>query len=180
MANSFRDDLVTMIPHLRAFARSLAGSPDLADDLVQETVMRALRAQDQYQPNTNLKAWLFTILRNQYVTTMRRARFATSCLDDCPEAIVSVAASQHETLFMQDVQQALMRLTVEHREVLMLIGAAGISYEEAAQICGCPIGTVKSRLSRARRELMALLGDTPPVEAPAAVAKPAATGALAA
>src|SRR3546814_19808789 len=87
MATSVRDDLVTMIPHLRAFARSLTGSVDLADDLVQETVMRALRAQNQYQPQTNLKAWLFTILRNQHIKTLRRARFSTSSLADRPELV---------------------------------------------------------------------------------------------
>src|SRR3546814_3093825 len=119
-----------MIPHLRAFARSLTGSVDLADDLVQETVMRALRAQNQYQPQTNLKAWLFTILRNQHITTMRRARFSTSSLDDCPELVVSIPASQYQKLHMRDVQAALLRLTAEHREVLMLIGAAGIRSEE--------------------------------------------------
>ncbi|HET8729449.1 MAG TPA: sigma-70 family RNA polymerase sigma factor [Alphaproteobacteria bacterium] len=165
MATSFRDDLVTMIPHLRAFARSLTGSADQADDLVQETIMRALRAQDQYQPQTNLKAWLFTILRNQHITTMRRARFNTSSLDDCSEMVVSIPPSQYDKMQMRDVQAALMRLTAEHREVVMLIGAAGVSYEEAAQICGCPIGTVKSRLSRARRELMEMLDEPTPVRA---------------
>src|SRR3546814_19155666 len=119
-----------MIPHLRAFARSLTGSVDLADDLVQETVMRALRAQNQYQPQTNLKAWLFTILRNQHITTMRRARFSTSSLDDCPELVVSIPASQYQKLHMRDVQAALMRLPAEHRGVRMLIGAAGLRTEE--------------------------------------------------
>lgn len=177
MATSFRDDLVTMLPHLRAFARSLTGSADQADDLVQETVMRALRAQDQYQPQTNLKAWLFTILRNQHITTMRRARFNTSSLDDCAEIVVSIPASQHEALHVKDVQAALMRLTPEHREVVMLIGAAGISYEEASVICGCPVGTIKSRLSRARRELAAMLGDSAPATVPRPGPRPDALAA---
>src|SRR3546814_2330091 len=101
-----------MIPHLRAFARSLTGSVDLADDLVQETVMRALRAQNQYQPQTNLKAWLFTILRNQHITTMRRARFSTSSLDDCPELVVSIPASQYQRSEEHTSElQSLMRIS---------------------------------------------------------------------
>lgn len=161
MATKFQDDLVAMIPHLRAFARSLTGSADTADDLVQDTIARALRAQHQYKPDTNLKAWLFTILRNQHISTMRRARISSTCIDDCPESLMSVPASQSSHMQLQDVQRAMMKLTLEHREALLLIGAAGVSYEEAAAICGCPVGTVKSRLSRARRELLELLSDTP-------------------
>jgi RNA polymerase sigma-70 factor (ECF subfamily) len=134
----FRDALVGHLPHLRAVARALTGHRDRADDLVNDTVLKALAAEAQFQPGTNLKAWLMTILRNHYINGLRRNRIEVETIGDIPEG-------------------ALPLMSTEHREILVLVSAAGLSYEEAAEVCGCAVGTIKSRLNRARGELKRVL-----------------------
>ncbi len=157
MSNSFRDDLIALIPHLRAFARSLAGSREAADDLAQETLAKALAAAQQFQAGTNLKAWLFTILRNQFYNDFRRRRLETEPFDEAEVEQVSTPATQEIQIEMDDFKRAFAELTAEQREALTLVGASGFSYEEAAEIAGCAVGTIKSRVSRGRLELTRLI-----------------------
>lgn len=153
----FHAELTKAIPHLRAFARSLSGDADRADDLVQDAILRALRAESQFTPGTNFRAWIFTILRNQYVNQLRRRKFVAEPKDGVDLDLLWVPPSQDAKLEFQDFRRALMMLTPDQREILLMVGASGFSYEEAAEICNCAVGTVKSRLSRARRELSRLL-----------------------
>lgn len=157
MAQSFNDELIGTISHLRSFARSLTGDADVADDLVQDAMTRALAAQHQFTPGTNFKAWIFTILRNLHVNNLRRRKFRAEPLDAVSPEMWSVLPRQDAQLEMDDFRRALARLSPEQREVLILVGASGFSYEDAAQICECAVGTVKSRLSRARRDLFKIL-----------------------
>jgi RNA polymerase sigma-70 factor (ECF subfamily) len=147
MAPSFNNELIGTIPHLRAFARSLTGDSDTADDLVQDAIVRALAARQQYTPGTNFKAWIFTILR----------KFRAEPIDEISPEVWSVLPRQDAKLEIDDFQRALAKLSPEQREVLILVGASGFSYEDAAEICECAVGTIKSRLSRARRDLFKLL-----------------------
>lgn len=157
-APEFQAALVDVLPHLRAFARSLTRRREQADDLVNDAVVRALSAAGQFQPGTNFKAWMFTILRNLYYNEGRKNR-ATVSLDEAEALMPSVAPSQQSTLEFCDFRRAFWQLGDDHREVLILVGASGLSYEEAAEVCGCAIGTIKSRVSRARAELLHLLSD---------------------
>lgn len=159
---AFRSGLLELIPHLRAFARGLCGRPDLADDLVQDTVMRAWAARDRYEPGTNMKAWTFTILRNHFLNEIRRSSRMTEMPEgeDRPELVA--AASQEDAVHVTDLQAALDRLPEDRREALLLVGAGGFSYEEAALVCGVPAGTIKSRVARGRAQLATMLGDEPP------------------
>ena len=152
----FQAALIDVLPHLRAFARSLTRRREQADDLVNDAVVRALSAAAQFQPGTNFKAWMFTILRNLYYNEGRKNR-ATVSLDEAEALMPSVAPVQQATLEFCDFRRAFWQLGDDHREVLILVGASGLSYEEAAEVCGCAIGTIKSRVSRARAELMHLL-----------------------
>jgi len=166
-ADSFRDDLVAQIPGLRAFAVSLSGSQTLADDLVQETLLRAWSNSDKFRAGTNMRAWLFTILRNSFYSQYRkRAREVQDPQGLLAESI-AVAGDQESHLDLVDFRKALARLPAQQREVLTMIGAAGLSYEEAADICGVAAGTIKSRLSRARSRLLELLS---PDDSSAAIA----------
>jgi RNA polymerase sigma-70 factor (ECF subfamily) len=149
--------LLKAIPRLRAFAISLTGSVDHADDLVQEAILRGLSNLDSFAPGTSLQAWLFTILRNQFYTSLRRSRREIEDPDEVMAGMLSTPPEQHGRLDLDDLRTALAKLSVEQREVLLLIGAEGMSYEEAAQICGIKIGTVKSRVNRARARLAELL-----------------------
>lgn len=145
------------IPALRRFARALVGHPERADDLVQDTLERALTRLDSYTPGTNMRAWLFTILRNAHINELRRAR-TTTAPDETLEALSPPApAGQDHGLAMRDLQRALAQLTPEMREVLLLIGLEGLSYEEAADVLGAKVGTVKSRLCRGREALRRLM-----------------------
>lgn len=153
----FRDQLLATLPHLRAFARGLCGRPDFADDLVQEAVIKAWAARDRFTLGTNMRAWTFAILRNHYLSELRRSRHQADYDPDFAERVLTVGADQEATLHLQDMEAALQRLSAERREALLLIGAGGFTYEEAAQICDCAIGTVKSRVARARAELARLL-----------------------
>lgn len=148
-----RDDLVAQIGSLRAFAVSLCGDRERADDLVQETLFKAWNHFDSFQEGTNLKAWLFTILRNTYFSERRRKKREVEDVDGSYAARLSSIPEQHGHMDMRDFQEALSDLPDDQREALVLVGAAGFSYEEAAEISGCAVGTIKSRVNRARRRL---------------------------
>ena len=152
-----RDSLLQSIPSMRAFAVSLTGNLDQADDLVQEAIVRGLTYIQQFQPGTNIEAWLFTILRNQFHTMYRKRRREVEDPDGAIAARLSVLPEQDGYLAVQDLRAALSHLAVEQREALLLVAAQGFSYEEAADICGTRIGTIKSRVHRARAELADLL-----------------------
>jgi RNA polymerase sigma-70 factor (ECF subfamily) len=149
--------MLKAIPHLRAFAISLAADVDRADDLVQEALVRALANIQQFTPGTNMQAWLFTILRNQFRSSYRRRKREVEDPDDVMAGLLSTPPGQHGHLELEDLWMALAKLPLEQREVLLLIGAEGLSYEEAAQICGTKVGTIKSRTNRARARLADLL-----------------------
>jgi RNA polymerase sigma-70 factor (ECF subfamily) len=156
-STEFSSEIVSFIPHMRAFARMITQSHDKAADLVQDTIVRALKAEHQYTPGTNLKAWLFTILRNLHVNNLRRNKIRFDSIEDGALEYFSVAASQESHLELQELKRCMAKLSREHREILILVGASGFSYEEAAEICGCAVGTIKSRLSRGRQELYNLM-----------------------
>ena len=154
---SLRDDILATLPRLRAFAISLSGKVDRADDLVQETLLRALTNINSFEPGTNLQAWLFTILRNQFRTEYRKRRREVEDVDGRFAENLTTAPGQQSHLEFQEFRQALTQLPADQREALILVGASGFSYEEAAQICGCAIGTIKSRVNRARARLAEIL-----------------------
>ena len=155
--STFRNDLLGAIPSLRAFAMSLAQNADKADDLVQETLVKAWDKQASFQPGTNLKAWVFTILRNEFYSQMRKRGREVQDSDGAITARVAVHPGQHGAVDLNDFRAALETLPEDQREAIILIGASGFSYEEAAAICGCAVGTIKSRVNRARTKLSALL-----------------------
>lgn len=158
----FKADLLDLIPFLRAFARSLCGNQETADDLAQETLVKAWQARNMFAPGTNLKAWLFTILRNQFYSDRRRAWRQAPWDQDAAERIPGSSAEQSWAAELSDTARALSQLSDEQREALILVGAGGFSYEDAAAICHCAVGTVKSRVARARKSLLSLLeGDEP-------------------
>ena len=154
---SARQEMLDAIPHLRAFAISLTANITYADDLVQTALMRGLEYLDKYQPGTNMQAWLFTILRNQFYTEIRRRRREVPDPEGVMAGNLAVLPEQGARLDLNDMQAALARLSVEQREALLLVGAEGVSYEAAARICGTTLGTIKSRVNRARSRLVALL-----------------------
>ena len=156
---AFKRELTEVVPHLRAFARGLCGRPDMADDLVQETLLKAWAAQDRFEPGTSMRAWTFVILRNAYLTDMRRNRFRGEYDENVAERLLTQPAGQEEPIHLSDMHRALLTLPPERREALLLVGAGGFSYEEAAAICGCAVGTIKSRVGRARAALTAMLED---------------------
>src|ERR1041385_782095 len=153
----FKADLLELIPFLRAFARSLCGNQETADDLAQETLVKAWQARDMFAPGTNLKAWLFTIWRNQFYSDRRRAWRQAPWDLEAAERIPGSAGEQSWAAELSDTARALSCLSAEQREALILVGAGGFSYEDAANICDCAVGTVKSRVARARKSLMAIL-----------------------
>jgi len=154
---SWRDEVVGLIPALRAFAWSLSHNGSDADDLVQDTLIKAWTNREKFEPGTNLRAWLFTILRNTYYTQVLRRR--REVRDETGEyaGTLRTAPTQEWSVAMHALQVALRQLPDEHREALILVGAAGLSYEEAAEICGCALGTIKSRVNRARARLLKLM-----------------------
>jgi RNA polymerase sigma-70 factor (ECF subfamily) len=154
----FRADLLSVTPRLRAFARSLVGDHDRADDLVQDTILRALQKQDGFEPGTKLQAWLFTILRNLFYSDYRRRKREVEDVDDLYAAKLSTLPEQPGCAEFEALRSALARLSDEQREAVLLVGAQGYSYEQAAEICGAPLGTIKSRVNRARKRLAELLG----------------------
>ena len=159
----FKQQLALVIPHLRAFGRSLSGNRDVADDLVQETLMKAWAARQRFQAGTNMRAWTFIILRNLYLSQMRRARFKGEWDDLVADRVLAAPASQDRHVELGDMQRALLQLPQPQREALILVGAGGFAYEEAAEICGCAVGTIKSRVARGRVALEQLMtNDTLP------------------
>jgi RNA polymerase sigma factor (sigma-70 family) len=161
--DEFKAELAKVIPHLRAFGRSLSGNRDLADDLVQETLLKAWAARKRFQAGTNMRAWTFIILRNLFLSQMRRARFKGEWDDLTASKILAAPASQDRHVDLGDLQRALLHLPQPQREALILVGAGGFAYEEAAEICGCAVGTIKSRVARGRVALEQLMsgGDLP-------------------
>jgi RNA polymerase sigma-70 factor (ECF subfamily) len=154
---TFHRDLLQSLPNLRAFAYSLVGRHDKADDLVQDTIMKAWAKQDSFEPGTNIKAWLITILRNEFYSQMRKRGREVQDVDDMLTKKMSIHPPQHGHLELEDLRRALGALPEDQREAIILVGASGFSYEEAASICNCAVGTVKSRVSRARSRLQEML-----------------------
>jgi RNA polymerase sigma-70 factor, ECF subfamily len=154
---SVRDAMLTAIPNLRAFAISLSGNVDRADDLVQETLLRALANIKSFEPGTNMPAWLFTILRNQFLSDYRKRRREVADPDGSYADSLKSPPEQHSRLEFDRLRVALSQLPTGQREALLLVGASGFSYEEAAGICETAIGTIKSRVNRARARLSELL-----------------------
>jgi RNA polymerase sigma-70 factor (ECF subfamily) len=159
--NALRDDLVAAIPNMRAFAISLCGNRDRADDLVQEALVKAWNHLDSFEQGTNLKAWLFTILRNAYFSELRKTKREIADSEGQLAAKLSVPPEQQGHLDLLDLNRALSKLPPDQREALILVGAEGFSYEDAANISGCAVGTVKSRVNRARTRLNELMTTTP-------------------
>src|ERR1700759_1635282 len=153
----FRRDLVALIPHLRAFARTLCGDPKAADDLAQDAVMKAWDARASFQIGTNMKAWTFMILRNQFYSEKRRSWRQTQLDQEAAERTLVAVDDPEAPVALDELRLGLGMLPPEQREALILVGAGGFAYEEAADICGCAVGTVKSRVSRARRALQGIL-----------------------
>jgi RNA polymerase sigma-70 factor (ECF subfamily) len=154
---SFKREMLATLPSLRAFAVSLTGRHDKADDLVQDTIMKAWAKQSSFEMGTNIKAWLFTILRNEFYSQMRKRGREVQDTDGAFTERLSVHPSQYGSLDLRDFKKALDSLPPDQREAIILIGASGFSYEEAAEICDCAIGTMKSRVSRARTRLQEIL-----------------------
>ena len=154
---ALRDTVLASVPSLRAFAISLCGTVDRADDLVQETLLRALANIDSFQPGTNMSAWLFTILRNLFRSEYRKRRREVADSDGSYAARLKTHPEQEGRIEFGEFRAALARLPDEQREALILVGASGFSYEEASTICGCAVGTIKSRVNRARARLAELL-----------------------
>jgi len=168
----FKRELTRVIPHLRAFARGLCGRADMADDLVQEALLKAWAARERFEPGTSMRAWTFVILRNAWLTEMRRNRFRGEYDEGVAERILVQPSQQEDPLHLADLHRALLTLPPERREALLLVGAGGFSYEEAAQICNCAVGTIKSRVGRARATLNRMIedGSMPPRSASEAAA----------
>ena len=152
-----KDELVTHLGVLRAFALSLCRNPTLADDLVQETIMKAWRSIDKFEVGTNMRAWLFTILRNTYYTSYTKARREVQDTDGVFSQGLAVKPDHDGRLALSDFLVAFEELPVEQREALTLVGASGFAYHEAAEMCGVATGTMKSRVNRARQKLAELL-----------------------
>lgn len=162
--------LIPLLPDLRAYARFLAAQRTEADDLVQEALVRALVALPQFRDGTNLRAWLFAILRNAFFEQARRRRTERAVLARSPAHDEPATPEQDARTDLADLQHHLFTLPPLLREALVLVGAQGISYEEAAQICGVPVGTVKARVSRARSQLALTMQAHAPEAQPAAEA----------
>jgi RNA polymerase sigma-70 factor (ECF subfamily) len=153
-----QDGMLAMLPTMRAFAVSLCGEVERADDLVQETILKAWSHSGSFTAGTNLRAWLFTILRNTFFSEMRRKRREIEDRDGVKASQLATLPSQHGSVDMLEMRKALELLPAEQREAVVLVGAAGFSYEEAAAIAGCAVGTVKSRVNRARARLTNMMG----------------------
>ena len=171
-----RDELVGLVPELRAFALSLSRNPSVADDLVQETVLKAWAKLDSFEPGTNMRAWLFTILRNTVYSDARKGKREVADVDGAYAARLSQKPDHDGRLALRDFAVAFATLPDDQREVLILVGASGLSYEEAARTCGCAVGTIKSRLNRGRARLAELLDRAEDGAAPQTEATPQLAG----
>jgi RNA polymerase sigma-70 factor (ECF subfamily) len=157
---TFRDQLVAVIPHLRAFARSLCKDPTQADDLAQEALAKAWKARGSFEPGTSLKAWTFMIMRNQFYSDKRRSWRSTPLDAEVAENTLVAIDNPTAPMELLDLRAALNKLPDNQKEALILVGAGGMAYEEAAQVCQCAVGTIKSRVSRARRALEVIMSET--------------------
>jgi RNA polymerase sigma-70 factor (ECF subfamily) len=155
--DAFKRELVALIPHLRAFARTLSGDPTSADDLAQDAMIKAWDARASYQMGTNMKAWTFMILRNQFYSERRRSWRQTQLDQEAAERTLVAIDDPESPVVLDELRLGLGMLPLEQREALILVGAGGFAYEEAAEICNCAVGTVKSRVSRARKALQVIL-----------------------
>ena len=154
----FREEVAGLVPVLRAFARALTGGDhSLADDLVQDTMVNALKSQAKYQPGSNLEAWLFTILRNRFRSLRSRRHVAAEVVVEDLAPLATVAPAQDSLVEVMAFRRAFRLLPPLQREMLVLVGVRGLTYEEAAEFCGCEVGTAKSRVHRARMALRAML-----------------------
>ena len=158
---TLKADLIALMPALRAYSRSLCANQATADDMVQEALVKALDNLHRFGIGTSIRAWVFTILRNTYYTALRKSRREVEDADGAHAARLCERPSQDGVVDLEDFKRVFQQLSEDHREVLMLIGAAGLSYEEVAEICQCAIGTVKSRVNRARAKLGEALGLQP-------------------
>jgi RNA polymerase sigma-70 factor (ECF subfamily) len=173
---TFEQELVALIPQLRAFGQWLCGDPVHGDDLAQEALARALAFRHAYTPGTNMRAWTFMILRNQFYTEKRRSWRTCELDPEVAARTLKVASNPTATLELDEMRRALNMLAPDHREALILVAAGGLSYEEVSQITGAAVGTVKSRVSRARDRLALIFAegaiatdDCPPHHAMAAI-----------
>lgn len=165
----FKHALISAVPHLRAFARSLGNDQASADDLVQDTMLRAWKARDSFVANTSFRAWTFTILRHTFYSEKRRSWRSVELLPEVAERTLVAPDDPSKGIELIELRNALDHLPDEQREAIVLVGAGGLAYEEAAQIAGCAVGTIKSRVSRARKALALMLsGETTPARAPGA------------
>jgi RNA polymerase sigma factor (sigma-70 family) len=167
-----RAELVAMIPALRAFARTFSPNPSDADDLVQETLVKGIANIHQFHAGTSMKSWLFTIMRNTFYTKIKIYNREAPGAADCISARPTALPSQEWTVRGQEITRAVRELPYEQREVLILISMLGVSYLDAAEICGCAVGTIKSRLNRARQRLVELAGEREPQDMVSAAAYP--------
>jgi RNA polymerase sigma-70 factor (ECF subfamily) len=154
---AFKTQLVALIPQLRAFARSLTGDATAADDLAQDAMVKAWDARAGFEMGTNMKAWTFMILRNQFYSEKRRSWRQSQLDQEAAERTLVAIDDPSGPVALDELRMALAMLPAEQREALVLVGAGGFAYEEAAAVCGCAVGTVKSRVSRARRALVGIL-----------------------
>ncbi|CAN5132247.1 RNA polymerase sigma factor [soil metagenome] len=161
VSDDFRDQLIELTPKLRAYAMSLTRARHWADDLVQDTLERAWRARANFRPESDLRIWLFTILRNRFTDGYRRQRHTIQDVDGEHAIRMSSPAEQSWRLQYGDLLAAIERLPPDSRSALVLISGAGLTFEEAAKVCGCPVSTVKSRVQRARRLLMEFVDIAP-------------------
>src|SRR3972149_6600857 len=164
MDESVRKAVLAAVPSLRAFAISLCGNVDRAGDLVQEPMLRAIANTASFQPGTNMSAWLFTILRNHFRSEYRKRRREVEDSEGHYAETLKTQPEQHGQVELREFREALAHLPADQREALILVGASGFSYEETAHICGCAVGTIKSRVNRARTRLAGLLSITSAAE----------------
>jgi RNA polymerase sigma-70 factor (ECF subfamily) len=169
-AQAFRAELVNLLPQVRAFARFLCrGDRAAADDLAQDALTRAWAARASFQPGSQMRAWLFVIIRNVFYSDRRKAWRSVALDEEAAERTLKQDGGQPDIMDLDDVRRALNMLAPDQREALILVTAGGISYEEAAEVCGCAVGTIKSRVNRARKALLDIVdsGETPPRDTPA-------------
>ena len=156
---AFRKELIALIPQMRAFARSLCGDATAGDDLAQEALLKAWTANQSYQPGTNMKAWVFMIVRNQFFSDKRRSWRSSQLDPETAERTLVAVTNATGTLELDELRRALQLLPDDQREALILVGAGGFSYEEVAEIADCAVGTIKSRVSRARDRIALILAE---------------------
>ena len=160
MTDDPREKIVGHLPAMRAFALSLTQNAALADDVVQDTVIKAWTNFAKFEDGTNLRAWLFTILRNTFYSHRRKLKHEIEDIDGALAGTLATKPAHDGRLQFNDLMKAFRTISLEQREAIVLVGALGFSYEEAAQMCGVPLGTIKSRANRARQQLAEVLGET--------------------